>query len=182
MGKHTIADYGMCLESLSMTLLERLNVQKTSKIGVNLTIDIYNGFLYNVYNNWERNYIMSAIYNKENILKEFDVAKQKDFKLSKKKTDEDKENDIHKNRIKFCKEHAEFFAKSPESYEHGLKINFANLLKAYESENPRDHFYQVVFGKTYADKMAEQENEADLAIGEEEAYYKSRRKQRGYKR
>ena len=40
MGKRTIADYGMCLESPPMTLLERLKVQKTSKIEVNLTIDI----------------------------------------------------------------------------------------------------------------------------------------------
>ena len=105
---------------------------------------------------------MSAIYNQENVWKEFDIAKAKDIKLSKKKSDEDKENDIHKNRIKFCKEHAELKKQSPESYEHGLRINFDNLLKAYESPNPRDHFYMSVFGKTYAEKMAEQEAEPDI--------------------
>jgi hypothetical protein len=35
-------------------------------------------------------------------------------------------------------------------------------LKAYESPNPRDHFYMSVFGKTYAEKMAEQEEEPDI--------------------
>ena len=43
-----------------------------------------------------------------------------------------------------------------------LRINFDNLLKAYESPNPRDHFYMSVFGKTYAEKMEEQENEPDI--------------------
>ena len=105
---------------------------------------------------------MSAIYNKDNVWKEFNIAKAADIKLSKKKLDEDKENDIHKNRIKFCKEHAELMKQSPTSYEHGLRINFDNLLKAYESPNPRDHFYMSVFGKTYAEKMAEQEEEPDI--------------------
>ena len=105
---------------------------------------------------------MSAMYNQENVWKEFDIAKAKDIKLSKKKLDEDKENDIHKNRIKFCKEHAELKKQSPKSYEPGLRINFDNLLKAYESPNPRDHFYMSVFGKTYAEKMAEQEAEPDI--------------------
>ena len=105
---------------------------------------------------------MSAIYNKENVWKEFEIAKAADIKLSKKKLDFDKENDIHKNRIKFCKEHAELKKQSPKSYETGLRINFDNLLKAYESPNPRDYFYMSVFGKTYAEKMAEQEAEPDI--------------------
>jgi hypothetical protein len=105
---------------------------------------------------------MSAIYNQENVWKEFEIAKAADIKLSKKKLDFDKENDIHKNRIKFCKEHAELKKQSPKSYETGLRINFDNLLKAYESPNPRDYFYMSVFGKTYEEKMAEQEEEADI--------------------
>ena len=48
---------------------------------------------------------MSFKYDKENLFKEFDVAKQKDIKLSKLDTLEDKENDVYKNRIQFfhCK-------------------------------------------------------------------------------
>ena len=58
---------------------------------------------------------MSAIYNKENLFKEFDIAKQKDIKLSKKKRQDDRENHIHKNRLKFSQEHLEYskyYAKS----------------------------------------------------------------------
>ena len=48
---------------------------------------------------------MSFKYDKENLFKEFDVAKQKDIKLSKLETLEQKENDVYKNRIQFLKEH-----------------------------------------------------------------------------
>ena len=47
----------------------------------------------------------TVIYNKENIYKEFNVAKQKDIELSDKKTQEEKEDDIHTNRLQFCKDH-----------------------------------------------------------------------------
>jgi hypothetical protein len=40
MKNHCIADYGMCVESPPMTLLERLKVRKMSKIRVNLGVDI----------------------------------------------------------------------------------------------------------------------------------------------
>ena len=40
-----------------------------------------------------------------------------------------------------------------------MDINFANLLKAYQSPDPRDYFYLSVFGKTFAEKEAESELE-----------------------
>ena len=48
---------------------------------------------------------MSFNYSKETLFAEFDVAKQKDIKLSKKKSLFDKENDKFDNRIQFFKDH-----------------------------------------------------------------------------
>ena len=86
-------------------------------------------------------------YNKENLYIEFDVATQKDTKGKK---------EIYDNRIQFFKDHIELRKTNPEYYD-GLDINFTNLLEAWSAPNPRDHFYMKVFGKTYADKMAETE-------------------------
>ena len=46
-------------------------------------------------------YIMSFNYTKETLFAEFDVAKQKDIKMSKKKDLFAKENDKFDNRIQF---------------------------------------------------------------------------------
>ena len=123
----------------------------------------------------------SVIYNKENIYKEFNVAKQKDIELSDKKTQEEKEDDIHTNRLQFCKDHKELNEKDPGLYDCNIKWD--SLITAYSSENPRDHFYKSVFGRTYAEQMAfetsESEGEDD---GGEDSYYRSRRKNRNYKR
>lgn len=89
------------------------------------------------------------IYNKENLYIEFNNAKVKDTKNKK---------EIYDNRILFCKDHIELRKNHPEYYED-LDINFTNLLEAYSAPNPRDHFYMKVFGKTYAEKMAESELE-----------------------
>tara|TARA_B100000929_G_C15499457_1_gene417001 strand:+ start:1243 stop:1560 length:318 start_codon:yes stop_codon:yes gene_type:complete len=97
---------------------------------------------------------MTFKYDKENLFKEFDVAKQKDIKLSKLKDQDAKEDDIYKNRIQFFKEHIALKQKHPEYYED-LKINFDNLLATYLTTSPRDTFYMTVFGKTYAEKRAE---------------------------
>ena len=59
---------------------------------------------------------MSFKYDKDNLFKEFDVAKQKDIKLSKLDTLDEKENDVYKNRIKFLKEHIELKKTNPEYY------------------------------------------------------------------
>ena len=88
-------------------------------------------------------------YNKENLYIEFDVATQKDTKGKK---------EIYDNRIQFFKDHIELRKTNPQYYD-GLDINFTNLLEAWSAPNPRDHFYMKVFGKTYADKMAESELE-----------------------
>ena len=88
-------------------------------------------------------------YNKENLYIEFDVATQKDTKGKKEKFD---------NRIQFFKDHIELRKNHPEYYD-GLDINFTNLLEAWSAPNPRDHFYIKVFGKTFAEKMAESELE-----------------------
>lgn len=103
---------------------------------------------------------MSFKYDKENLFKEFEVAKQKDIKLSKKDSLEDKENDIYTNRIQFFKDHIELKSKNPDYYEF-LDIKFDNLLKAYQSENPRDYFYKTVFGMTYQQKKREEEAEVE---------------------
>ena len=99
---------------------------------------------------------MSFKYDKENLFKEFDVAKQKDIKLSKLETLEQKENDVYKNRIQFLKEHIELKKTNP-SYYSDVDINFDNLLSTYLTTNPRETFYQKVFGKSYAEVRAESE-------------------------
>tara|TARA_A100001015_G_scaffold285851_1_gene353840 strand:+ start:213 stop:530 length:318 start_codon:yes stop_codon:yes gene_type:complete len=99
---------------------------------------------------------MSFKYDKENLFKEFDVAKQKDIKLSKLETLEEKENDVYKNRIQFLKEHIELKKTNP-SYYSDVDINFDNLLSTYLTTNPRETFYQKVFGRSYAEVRADSE-------------------------
>ncbi len=101
---------------------------------------------------------MTFKYDKENLFKEFEDAKQKDIKISKAKTQDEKENDYFTNRIQFMKDHIELKKTNPDYYEF-LDIKFDNLLTAYESVNPRDYFYNVVFGLTYAQKKANEEAE-----------------------
>ena len=88
-------------------------------------------------------------YSKETLFAEFDVATKKD--RSKKK-------EIYDNRIQFFKDHIELRKTNPQYYD-GVDVNFTNLLEAWSAPSPRDHFYMKVFGKTYADKMAESELE-----------------------
>ena len=88
-------------------------------------------------------------YSKETLFAEFDVATKKD---------QSKKKEIYDNRIQFCKDHIELRKNHPEYYD-GVDVNFTNLLEAWSAPNPRDHFYMKVFGKTYAEKMAESELE-----------------------
>ena len=67
-----------------------------------------------------------------------------------------KKKEIYDNRIQFCKDHIELRKNNPQYYDN-VDVNFTNLLEAYSAPNPRDHFYLKVFGKTYAEKMAETE-------------------------
>lgn len=107
---------------------------------------------------------MSFKYDKDNLFKEFEIAKQKDFKLSKKQKQDDIENDYFTNRIKFCVEHKEL-KKSNPSYYDNVDINFSNLETAYRSTNPRDEFYKVAFGMTYAMKQALEKEEEEKEQG-----------------
>jgi len=102
---------------------------------------------------------MSFKYDKENLFKEFYVAKDKDIALSKKETLEEKETDYYTNRIQFFKDHIELKKKNPSYYEF-VDVNFENLLSTYLTTNPRETFYQKVFGKSYAEVRAESEPES----------------------
>ena len=97
---------------------------------------------------------MSFKYDKTNLFKEFEVAKNKDIALSKLDTLEEKENDVYKNRIQFFKDHIELKKTNP-SYYSDLDINFDSLLSVYLTPSPRETFYQKVFGKSYAEVRAE---------------------------
>ena len=88
-------------------------------------------------------------YDKDMLMAEFKIAKDKDIKLGK-----GNDNKNHTNRIKFLKEMIELEKQSPEVFEN-VDVNFNNLLLAYQSPNPRDHFYMSIFGKTYLEKMSE---------------------------
>jgi hypothetical protein len=99
-------------------------------------------------------------YDKDTLFREFKDAKSKDVALSTKKKLEDREVDIYVNRIQFFKDHIRNKTLNPKVYDL-LDINFEELLKAYESESPRDYFYMSVFDKTYAEKMFEEESELD---------------------
>ena len=90
-------------------------------------------------------------YDKDMLMAEFKIAKDKDIKLGK-----GNDNKNHTNRIKFLKEMIELEKQSPEV--------FNNLLLAYQSPNPRDHFYKVVFGKGFFEVQREQNEE----FGDEE--------------
>ena len=101
---------------------------------------------------------MSFKYNKELLFKEFDDAKNKDISLSKKTTLDEKETDIYTNRIKFLFDHIELKNKHPEYYSE-IDVNFDNLLKTYQTSNPRDSFYMSIFNMTYDQKMKQEELE-----------------------
>ena len=99
-------------------------------------------------------------YDKDTLFKEFKDAKSKDVALSKKKKLEDKEIDIYVNRIQFFKDHIRNKTLNPKVYDL-LDINFHELLLAYESDSPRDYFYMSVFGKSFQQKMWEEEAELE---------------------
>ena len=99
-------------------------------------------------------------YDKDTLFREFRDAKEKDIALSTKKKLEDREIDIYVNRIQFFKDHIKNKSVNPMTYDN-LDINFEELLKAYESEDPRDYFYMSVFGKSFQQKMWEEEAELE---------------------
>lgn len=108
---------------------------------------------------------MSFKYDKENLFKEFAVAKEKDVKLSKKKTQDEKEHDRYDNRIQFFKDHIKLEKEHPEYYSN-VDIKFEKLLNLYLTPNPRDAFYKAFFGMTYAQKKAAENAEYEK-LGDE---------------
>ena len=104
---------------------------------------------------------MSFQYDKELIFKEFKIAKDKDQLL---KNGKNRKKESYINRIQFFEDHIKTKELQPKAYAN-VKINFDKLLEAYKSPNPRDHFYMAVFGKTYAEKMREQEDDGEEAYG-----------------
>lgn len=101
---------------------------------------------------------MSFTYTKEMMFSEFKTATSKDNKGKKEK---------FSNRIKFLQEMKELKKEHPSAMRQisiGQK-QFDNLITAWQSPNPRDHFYQKVFGRTYTEQR---EFEAKQYGGEKE--------------
>jgi len=113
-------------------------------------------------------------YDKDTFFKEFNVAKNKDIALATELLSKSKksisdiildntsvlETTVYTNRIEFFKDHIKCKKEHPKYY-NLLDVNLDELLKAYESENPRDYFYISMFGKTFAQKKAEEASEID---------------------
>ena len=70
---------------------------------------------------------MSFKYDKTNLFKEFEVAKNKDIALSKLDTLEEKENDVYKNRIQFMREHIALKKEHPEYYSESVSYTHLTL-------------------------------------------------------
>ena len=86
-------------------------------------------------------------YTKEMIFAEFKEATAKD-KKSKKPS--------YKHRCDMLKDMIALKRSNPESLSN-VDINFDNLLTAWSQPNPEDYFYMKVFGKTLAQKQAEED-------------------------
>ena len=86
-------------------------------------------------------------YTKEMIFAEFKEATAKDEKSKK---------PSYKHRCDMLKDMIALKRSNPESLDN-VDINFDNLLTAWSQPNPQDYFYMKVFGKTLAQKQADEE-------------------------
>ena len=86
-------------------------------------------------------------YTKEMIYAEFKEATAKDEKSKK---------PSYKHRCDMLKDMIALKRSNPESLDN-VDINFDNLLTAWSRPNPQDYFYMKVFGKTLAQKQADEE-------------------------
>ena len=86
-------------------------------------------------------------YTKEMIYAEFKEATAKDEKSKK---------PSYKHRVAMLKDFISLKRTNPESLSN-VDINFDNLLTAWSQPNPQDYFYMKVFGKTLAQKQADEE-------------------------
>ncbi len=58
----------------------------------------------------------------------------------------------NKAKVKYLEGHRDAAKAHPNQYNH-LSINWDNLIIAWSSPNPRDHFYKKIFGRTYQEQM-----------------------------
>ena len=86
-------------------------------------------------------------YTKEMIYAEFKEATAKDEKSKK---------PSYRHRCDMLKDMIALKRSNPESLDN-VDINFDNLLTAWSQPNPQDYFYMKVFGKTLAQKQADEE-------------------------
>ena len=84
---------------------------------------------------------------KEQVFEEFKIAKQKDLQQS---TQNEPYEDVFTNRLQLLNSHKVAKKSNPKMYRN-LDINFDNLILAYSSPVPVDHFYKKVFGKTLSE-------------------------------
>ena len=82
--------------------------------------------------------------DKQTLFNEFKIAKQKDLQQS---TTNEPYEDVFTNRLQLLNSHKVAKKSNPKMYRN-LDINFDNLILAYSSPVPVDHFYKKVFGKS----------------------------------
>ena len=110
--------------------------------------------------------------DKQTLFEEFKIAKQKDLQQS---TTNEPYEDVFTNRLQLLNSHKVAKKSNPKMYRN-LDINFDNLILAYSSPVPVDHFYKKVFGLTlqeykyqkYLEEMTEKQKEKEEKLKKEE--------------
>ena len=110
--------------------------------------------------------------DKQILFDEFKIAKQKDLQQS---TQNEPYEDVFTNRLQLLNSHEVAKKSNPKMYRH-LDVNFDNLILAYSSPVPVDHFYKKVFGLTlqeykyqkYLEEMTEKQKEKEEKLKKEE--------------
>lgn len=103
--------------------------------------------------------------DKQILFDEFKIAKEKDLQQS---TKNHPYEDVFTNRLQLLNSHKVAKKSNPKMYRH-LDVNFDNLILAYSSSVPVDHFYNKVFGmslqeykyKKHLEEMTEKQKEKE---------------------
>jgi len=103
--------------------------------------------------------------DKQILFDEFKIAKEKDLQQS---TKSQPYEDVFTNRLQLLNSHKVAKKSNPKMYRH-LDVNFDNLILAYSSPVPVDHFYKKVFGmslqeykyKKHLEEMTEKQKEKE---------------------
>ena len=103
--------------------------------------------------------------DKQILFDEFKIAKEKDLQQS---TKSQPYEDVFTNRLQLLNSHKVAKKSNPKMYRH-LDVNFDNLILAYYSPVPVDHFYKKVFGmslqeykyKKHLEEMTEKQKEKE---------------------